>query len=354
MDLGKNIKEYRIKNGLSQKDLADRLFVTYQAVSRWENNQAEPSIDTLNSMASIFGCTINDIVSGEAGKEVLPMDETPPDVSEFDDESKPAPVVKENQPVVETPKPQPVVSTPPVVEKPPVVKTNPPAPRQIIAFCDVCDKPIYELSNLKRLKLASGTYTGVPGSQVEKKFNYCLKCYNKYLQDQKERKKREEEQKLYNIKHSRNLSLGLSTLFSAIFLLIGVLLFTLTEYQNIGIFFMVSAVPTFTFVGTMVLDNTFLNEFWFGAMELGFVKMPGIIFTFDLGGFIFLIVMKILFAILGFLIGVVVFILATGIAYFLSLFAYPLAMVRNHNEAPELNSANKMQSIKQYVESKEK
>ena len=106
MDLGRNIKEYRLKYGLSQKDLADRLFVTYQAVSRWENNQAEPSIDTLNSMASIFGCTINDIVSGEAGKEVLPMDETPPDVSEFEDEPKPAPVVKENQPVVDNSKNQ--------------------------------------------------------------------------------------------------------------------------------------------------------------------------------------------------------------------------------------------------------
>ena len=37
MGVGPKIKEYRNKAGLTQKDLADKLHVTYQAVSRWEN-----------------------------------------------------------------------------------------------------------------------------------------------------------------------------------------------------------------------------------------------------------------------------------------------------------------------------
>ena len=313
MDLGKNIKELRTKKGLSQKQLADQLFVTYQAVSRWENNQAEPSIDTLRSMAKIFGCSIEDIISSK-------------DTTNNNSGVVPTNVPNENRNTATT--------------------------KQVIAFCDKCDKPIYELSNLKRFSpvIKENGLT----KKSDKKINYCVNCYNKYIQEQRDNKIKEEEQKYSNLKHSRKLSFGLSIALSLIVLLIGVLVYTLTDNDMVGIFFMVSSVPTFTFVGTMVLDNTFLNEFWFGALELGFVKMPGIIFTFDIGGFIFLIVMKILFAVIGFLIGVAVFLFATGISYFLSLFAYPLALYRNSNDMPELNSAQNLQSIKGYVESKEK
>ena len=38
----------RIKNGLSQDDLAEKVFVTRQAVSRWENGDTVPNTETLN------------------------------------------------------------------------------------------------------------------------------------------------------------------------------------------------------------------------------------------------------------------------------------------------------------------
>ena len=56
-----SIKELRLKNGLTQKNLADSLYVTYQAVSRWENGDTEPSFDTLKQMCKIFNCTVSDI-----------------------------------------------------------------------------------------------------------------------------------------------------------------------------------------------------------------------------------------------------------------------------------------------------
>ena len=41
MGIGSKIKEYRTKCSLTQKELAEKLFVTYQAVSRWEKDEAE-------------------------------------------------------------------------------------------------------------------------------------------------------------------------------------------------------------------------------------------------------------------------------------------------------------------------
>ena len=53
--LGEKIKTLRSKNSLTQKDLAEKLYVTAQAVSRWENNEVEPSITTLPSLTSRHG-----------------------------------------------------------------------------------------------------------------------------------------------------------------------------------------------------------------------------------------------------------------------------------------------------------
>ena len=61
MSIGPKIKEYRVKAGLTQKELADKLFVTYQAVSRWENDDAEPSISTLKEICRILNCTTDEL-----------------------------------------------------------------------------------------------------------------------------------------------------------------------------------------------------------------------------------------------------------------------------------------------------
>jgi transcriptional regulator with XRE-family HTH domain len=44
----------RKQNDLSQEDLADKLFVTRQAVSRWENGETTPTLDTLKAIATQF------------------------------------------------------------------------------------------------------------------------------------------------------------------------------------------------------------------------------------------------------------------------------------------------------------
>ncbi|MDR3310664.1 MAG: helix-turn-helix domain-containing protein [Oscillospiraceae bacterium] len=56
------IAELRRKNEMSQDEFAAKLFVTRQAVSRWENGETVPNTDTLKLMSKVFGVSINTIL----------------------------------------------------------------------------------------------------------------------------------------------------------------------------------------------------------------------------------------------------------------------------------------------------
>lgn len=56
------IFELRTKNGLSQDELAEKVFVTRQAVSRWETGETVPNIETLKLLSRLFGVSINTLL----------------------------------------------------------------------------------------------------------------------------------------------------------------------------------------------------------------------------------------------------------------------------------------------------
>ena len=56
------IRELRTKNGFSQDELAEKVFVTRQAVSRWENGETTPNIDTLKLLSKLFDVSINTLL----------------------------------------------------------------------------------------------------------------------------------------------------------------------------------------------------------------------------------------------------------------------------------------------------
>lgn len=58
------IKEMRRAIGMSQYVLAGKLNVTQGAVSSWENGRCFPTIDKLWQMARLFGCTVDELISG--------------------------------------------------------------------------------------------------------------------------------------------------------------------------------------------------------------------------------------------------------------------------------------------------
>ena len=63
--VGKFIKELRVRNNLTQADLAKKYGVTYQAVSKWENGINLPDITLLKEMSKDFEVNIEDILAGE-------------------------------------------------------------------------------------------------------------------------------------------------------------------------------------------------------------------------------------------------------------------------------------------------
>ena len=56
------IYELRTKNGMSQDELAEKVFVTRQAVSRWENGETVPNTETLKLLSELFGVSINTLL----------------------------------------------------------------------------------------------------------------------------------------------------------------------------------------------------------------------------------------------------------------------------------------------------
>lgn len=59
MDLAYKIADIRKENGLTQEEFAQKLFVTRQAVSRWENGETTPTIDTLKTICGLFNTDAN-------------------------------------------------------------------------------------------------------------------------------------------------------------------------------------------------------------------------------------------------------------------------------------------------------
>ena len=65
MTLGEKIYKLRNDKGFSQSDLAEKLSVSRQSVSKWENNSAVPELEKLIKLAEIFNITLDELVKDE-------------------------------------------------------------------------------------------------------------------------------------------------------------------------------------------------------------------------------------------------------------------------------------------------
>ena len=58
MTLGENLRLLRREKGLSQEQVAQTLFVARQTISKWENGQAEPGVESLKALAKLYGVSL--------------------------------------------------------------------------------------------------------------------------------------------------------------------------------------------------------------------------------------------------------------------------------------------------------
>lgn len=122
MEIGNNLKKLRTQKGMTQKDLAESLNVSYQAVSRWENNEVEPDISTLSKLSSIFEVPVDAIINGNFENK--------------DDEKQKA---------------QEAAALAGAIESVAASKTFQEPAKKIKEYCYDCHKPIYEGDEFKLL-----------------------------------------------------------------------------------------------------------------------------------------------------------------------------------------------------------
>ena len=65
MDFNEKLQQLRTKSGLTQEQLAEKVFVSRVAVAKWESGRGYPNLDSLKSLAKIFNISIDDLLSSE-------------------------------------------------------------------------------------------------------------------------------------------------------------------------------------------------------------------------------------------------------------------------------------------------
>lgn len=267
--IGDNIKKLRTEHGMTQKDLADKLFVTAQAVSRWENGDVEPSISTVASMAKIFNVSGDQILGIEGfNKE--------PEI---------------------------------IVEKEYVYK-DPIKP--VLGVCESCNIPIYEAKEIVR----------------KTHHIYCKDCESKMITQVKQNRINKSISK-----RKKSFWVGgiISGLWIAMTIYVGI-----SEGDNSFILpNVILGIVVFTFISCFILQNNFIREMTLSIFSFGFVKMPGLIFTLDLDGIIWLITVKLFLWLLGIFLACLFGLIAVFIGAILSVFVYPFAIAKNF-KYPEL------------------
>ena len=293
--LSENIKKYRLQSGTTQKDLADLLHVTPQAVSRWELGDVEPSVDTLSNLAQIFGITMDELISG---KKV-----DIPNRKEEKEKSEPEIVCKD-------------------------------CGKKIAA-----NEPIY--TALRKIN----------GSSITETVNICSKCLERHKQLDLEKKNLDRERQtsteddsfLFDFGFGKSLAIAttsgiIAAIASAIFLLIN-------DLTSIGASIGIGILIGYVFISTVycIFSGSYIAEV-FVAIASWSLKLPGIIFSFDLDGLLFLIAIKILFWIIGIVVGILMFIIAFTISGILSVFTFPVLVTKKI-----INSSTNKKEIKENV-----
>ena len=296
MTLGQKIKKLRNEKNLTQKDLADRLYVTFQTVSKWENDENEPDVSTLRELAKLFDCTIDYLLSEE--------------------EEQPQKEDKEELEVVH-----------PVEQVTKTVIVH----QKELHVCERCKKDIPEddlvmedICIRHALKGRSAEY---------RKAYYHKECLDIVNQERAAKARRDRAAKASSSK-KKCFGWGIAGGVVALTITLLVLLLNpdcravihpavsvvLSLVAGYGLFSMIYCILSGSYIGDVFV--------WCAGLS---IKFPGIIFSWDLDGLAFLVVMKVFFAVLGFIIGVLALMFAVGLCAALGMVSFPFILIHNNH-----------------------
>ena len=86
MNLGNQIKKYRNELSLSQDELAEKIFVSRQSVSNWENDKTYPDIKSLILLSEVFQVSLDTLIKGDI--EIMKKEINSQEIAQFERDSK--------------------------------------------------------------------------------------------------------------------------------------------------------------------------------------------------------------------------------------------------------------------------
>lgn len=304
MTTGQRIAELRNKKGFTQEDLADKMGVSRQTIYKWENDIVFPTKDKLKELVSLLDTSFDYLMKDDEDKE---------QVSEEKLSSKENDILTNGDGSKE--------------EKASVPEPQPLTP---LYTCKNCSKIIYDESDANKFTEKRTVRTGRHRYKNETiDFVLCSSCSAKKKKEEEEAKQKHLAAMRQKGESRRTKSFVFGILAALIVLAIGIYVAVNSVVLTGVLIATVGAVLTFTCISCLCLFNNAVVTVFFGVASWGFVKMPGVIFSFDLDGLAFLVVAKVILAILGFALAAFATVIAFGIAAIISPFVYPFALRRN-------------------------
>ncbi len=289
---GEAIAFHRKRLDLTQTELGEKLNVTAQAVSKWENDISEPDLVTVQRLCKIFGITVDELLN-------YADDETTAGAEEPAPAKEPAP---EEAPV-EAPAPvAAAVPTPAPIPAP--APAEAPAPKIIVGYCNACRRPLYQGS-----KYSVYSRRGAPQELV------CPECVAK-----REKSARKSAYYTERTAFRRGLICG-SVVGIALALCFIIAAIVMREPLALG--GLLLAAMGFTFAYMMFWSETLHDIFFFFFKSF---RMPGVIFTLNLDGIIWLITVKLFLAILSAIASVLCFLFGCVFTLIASFFMFPFSI----------------------------
>ena len=280
MSLGKKLAAYRKLAGFTQQQLGDELNLSPQAISKWENDLAEPDLATLRTLSELYKVPIGEMIDPNIG------------VSE---------------PAVEEPGKD--------VEKEPEKEIN----LEIIGFCKECGITVNNDTVGERSPVI-----------------LCKKCRKR--RDDQARNAREAEERKQKMqrdanraRHSKKFvtSMVVAGICATVFLIIMISTIVKSGDAILVPVALIGTYVVFSYIACLFYD-CFVSDMFFEWTTKSF-QFPGLIFTFDFDGIVWLIGMKLLFWALGLILGLVCSLIGISLGMICAPFVFPFIVRSVHS-----------------------